>query len=493
MDISAIIESIRKTMEQNKKQQIISFLRERIADMEIRARFYAYSDGEKRPKRDIYTQLYEHLNKFISGDNARRWIILTGLRGAGKTTLMSQLFFEAPKEAPKLFLSIDQITDKSISLSDILSVYESEFLGMSFAQFGKPVFLFLDEIQYDNKWGMALKAIFDNAPNVFIFATGSAALSMNMNIDVARRPIFEKVFPLSFCEYKKIKDNIVDEEGVGIAMRDVFLLSQNAKELYSGIKNLEPKINNYFIKTVNKDFDNYITFASLPSLAALNEAVLAYDQIKNILDRVVGQDILQTEEFNAETINKIKDILYIAAGADKVSFSSIAANNGIGLHYTTVSHVFDVLQQAEILTRVLPYTASHNTQVRQPSKFLFSASAFRAMYFHLRGSVLLPEDEMGKLLEDIIGMYLYKIFYKEKEVFLTYDSENGGADFVAGFGNKTVVIEIGVNKKTSKQLIKTMKKIKNSYGIIISGRDEGLSLDENYNIARIPFKYFVLM
>ncbi len=480
-------------MDQEKQQQIISFLRARISDMEIRARFYAYSDGEKRPKRDIYTRLSGHLNKFISGDKAHRWIILTGLRGAGKTTLMSQLFFEAPKDSQRLFLSIDQITGKSISLSEILSVYESEFLGMSYAQFGKPIFLFLDEIQYDNNWGMALKAVFDNAPNVFIFATGSSALSMNMNIDVARRPIFEKVFALSFCEYKKIKDGILEEENIGRAMQAAFLHSQNAKEFCLNIKNMEPKINNYLSKTVKKDFDSYIAFASLPSLVALDESVLAYDQVKNILDRVVSQDILQTEEFNTETINKIKDILYITAGADKVSFSAIAANSGIQLHHTTVSRIFDILQQAEILMRILPYTASHNAQIRQASKFIFSASAFRSMHFNLQGSVLSSDDEKGKLLEDIIGMYLYRAFYREKEIFLTYDAESGGADFVAGLGNKTIVIEVGVNKKTSKQVIKTMQKIKNSYGIIISERDDGLYLDEEYNIVRIPFKYFILM
>ncbi|PIP28071.1 MAG: hypothetical protein COX29_03100 [Candidatus Moranbacteria bacterium CG23_combo_of_CG06-09_8_20_14_all_35_22] len=479
-------------MNQDKKQQIIALLRARISDAEIRAHSYVFEDGKKRPNRNVYVKVKEHFNKFISGDKSRRWVILTGLRGAGKTTLMSQIFFDAPKEATKLFLSVDQI-DQSISLKEILFVYENDFLGMSFAQFGKPVFLFLDEIQYDKGWGMALKAIYDNAPNVFIFVTGSSALSMNINIDVARRPIFEKVFPLSFCEYKKIKEWKTKEKGLGKEMRDIFLQAQSARELFTEMKKLEPKINNYLTEIKNKDFNDYITYASLPSLVSLGEPVLAYDQVKNILDRVVGQDILQTEEFNAETLNKIKDILYITASADKVSFSAIGNNTGIQLHYMTVSHIFEILQQTEVLMRILPFSVSHNTQVRQASKFLFSAPVFRAMYFHLRGSVLSPEEARGKLLEDIVGMYLNRILYRQKEVHLNYDAESGGADFIVGFGNRDIVIEVSTDKKTIKQVINTMHKIKSTYGIVISEKQDILDINEEYNIIKIPFKYFLLM
>lgn len=479
-------------MNQEKKQQIVALLRARISDAEVRAHFYVFKDGKKRPNRNIYVKIKEHLNRFLSGDKSRRWVILTGLRGAGKTTLMSQIFFDAPKEAIKLFLSVDQI-DQSISLKEILSVYETDFLGMSFVQFGKPFFLFLDEIQYDKEWGMALKAIYDNAPNVFIFVTGSSALSMNMNIDVARRPVFEKVFPLSFCEYKKIKEWKTEEKGLGKEMRDIFLQSQNARGLFAGMKKLEPKINNYLTEIKNKDFNDYIMYASLPSLVELGEPVLAYDQVRNILDRVVGQDILQTEEFNAETLNKIKDILYIAANADKTSFSAIGNNTGVQLHYMTVSRIFEILQQTEVLTRILPFSVSHNAQVRQASKFLFSAPVFRAMYFHLRGSVLSPEEARGKLLEDIAGMYLNRILYRQKEVHLNYDAESGGADFIVGFGNRDIVIEVSTDKKTIKQVVNTMNKIKSTYGIVISEKQDTLDMNEEYNIVKIPFKYFLLM
>lgn len=479
-------------MDPIKKQQIVSLLRSRISDAEVRAHFNAFENGKCRPNRNVYVKIKEHLGKFISGNRSRRWVVLTGLRGAGKTTLLSQVFLDIPKGAQKLFLSIDQI-DQSMTLKEILSVYESDFLGMSFAQFGKRIFLLLDEIQYDRNWGMTLKAVYDNAPNVFIFVTGSSALSMNINVDVARRPIFEKVFPLSFCEYEKIKGARYEERGLGREMRNVFLQSGNAQAMFSAMKLLEPKINNYLTEIKNKEINDYITYATLPSLVELGEPVLAYDQVNNILDRVIGQDILQTEEFNTETLNKIKDILYIASGADKISLSAIGSNTGIQLHYTTVSRIFEILQQTEVLNRILPFSSSHNSQVRQASKYLFSAPVFRAMYFHLRGSVLSPENARGKLLEDIIGMYINRILYKEKEVYINYDAEKGGADFIIGIGNNNIVIEVGTSKKTIRQVVNTMNKINGTYGIIISEKQEVLELNDKYNIIKIPFKYFILM
>ena len=99
----------------------------------------------------------------------------------------------------------------------------------------------------------------------------------------------------------------------------------------------------------------------------------------------------------------------------------------------------------------------------------------------------------GSARQDVVGMCLNRIIYQEKDVHLNYDAESGGADFIAGIGSNNIAIEIGTNKKTSKQVIQTMKKIKSSYGVIISEKYDILEVSENHNIAKIPFKYFLLI
>lgn len=75
--------------------------------------------------------------------------------------------------------------------------------------------LFLDEVQYDKTWGLALKSLYDRTDKVFIFSTGSAALMLNTNADIARRTVFEKMQPLSFTEYLKIAHGKEEIKGLG--------------------------------------------------------------------------------------------------------------------------------------------------------------------------------------------------------------------------------------------------------------------------------------
>jgi len=102
-----------------------------------------------------------------------------------------------------LVLSVDEITETlGSNISEVVSVFEE--LLSSNHNLDKPLFLFLDEVQYDEKWGASLKSVYDRSQNVFIFSTGSAAALINSNPDLARRTIYEKIYPLSFTEFIKI-------------------------------------------------------------------------------------------------------------------------------------------------------------------------------------------------------------------------------------------------------------------------------------------------
>ena len=97
----------------------------------------------------------------------------------------------------------------------------------------------------------------------------------------------------------------------------------------------------------------------------------------------------------------------------------------------------------------------------------------------------------GKLLEDIVGMTLKKMVRTN----ITYDSAEGGADFIIQRPNNTLVMEVGYGHKDIKQIRKTMKKqgIKgtNPMGVLVSKNP--LQLHEKHNIIEIPLEYFLLM
>jgi len=191
-----------------------------------------------------------------------------------------------------------------------------------------------------------------------------------------------------------------------------------------------------------------------------------------------------------EIISKISAILYAIADMDTLNFSTLAEKFGISR--PKVAEIFSALEQAEVLHRIYPI-GSHFKQVTQkPSKYLFASPAFRAMYYKTIGNSITEQNSRGKLLEDLVGMYLYRLFDKKPAFSLNYDGAKGGADFIVGVGDKRIVIEVGSNKIEYKQVVQTAKKVKAIYSIIISAKADVLEYNEEGNAVKIPLKYFLL-
>ena len=470
----------------------MSFLNEQISQTYFRTEAYVFNASKKKnPQRSVFVKLESYLKNFLAGGISVRWITLTGLRGSGKTTLLSQLFYnQSGTDCYKLFLSLDQTSQiLNAPLDEVISSYE-DIIGKSLESLDKPLLLFLDEVQYDTKWAIVVKSIYDRSNKVFILATGSAALTMNSNTDIARRTVYEKLFPLSFTEYLKIRHQKYEVKNLGKELREAIFQSNDAKSAFETLTILERKANEYYAGLSRHEFDRYLHYGSLPFMVAHDNESIVYDQINKTLDRVIGGDILSTGHFSSDTISKIPGILYAAADMDAFNIGTISKNFEISR--PKVAQIFEVLEQTEILHRILPH-GSHLNQIKvpKPSKYLFSSPAFRAMYYKLIGNVISSENATGNLTEDLVGMYLYRFAYRHLGSSLTYDSAQGGADFIFGFGQRKLVIEVGSKEKGYRQVINTMKKIKSDYGIIFS--NEALNHSVEHNIVKIPLRLFLLI
>lgn len=473
----------------DKKTIILKYLKEQIAQADFRAKAYVLDEqNNKNPRRNCYVKLNKYLNDFLNGQTEIRWLAISGFRGVGKTTLLSQLYFEITHpEISKLFLSVDQVTQiLGVSLIDVLTTYE-ELLGSVFERLEKPVILFLDEVQYDKNWAISLKTIFDRSKKVFIFATGSSAVTLQTNPDVARRMIFEKLFPMSFTEYVKVKDNKFEIKGLSGNLRKVIFESDTAKQIFTQIKSMEPSINQYWLGIERLEVNRYMKYGTLPFAVKLKNEGLVYDQIKKILDRVISMDIAQLGQFKNEIISKIPEILYAVAASDMLSVTHLARD--LDMERPTLTQVLSVLEKTETLLRIYPYGA-HATQVRKPSKYLFASPAFRSMYYNFVGNIIGQDAYMGKLLEDTVGLYLTRCLVN-RNASLTYDSSQSGADFIVRLNEQNIVMEVGTGEKGFAQVNNTAQRVKSKYGIAVS--DTPLVLNQDQTAINIPLSYFFLI
>ena len=87
------------------------------------------------------------------------------------------------------------VRDLNLSFRDVLDVYEEILQTHLEKKLNEPVFLFLDEVHFDEKWESLLKIIYDKHKKVFVVATGSNALFLNESPDLARRAIYREIPP----------------------------------------------------------------------------------------------------------------------------------------------------------------------------------------------------------------------------------------------------------------------------------------------------------
>lgn len=482
-------------MDSERKTQILAFVRNQITQSEVLLKILTFdSQGEKLPYRDVYATLSTYLHDFSEKGGEPRWIAIAGLRGVGKTTILAQLFSNLTVESgKKLYLSLDQITSLGFSLQEILSAYE-ELLGISFETLQVPIFLFLDEVQYQKDWGITIKTIYDRSRNIFILTTGSSALSLQTNADIARRMVFEKLYPLGFAEYihaklhKSISSFLVDR------IKNALFFSENAEEVFEKLQKEMGEITKFWTGVERFEVDRYLKYGSLPFSLGFSNEQLIYQQIQKVMDNIIANDVTQLNAFDKPTLSKLSQLLYAIAGADVISIHKLAAT--IALDPKTLIQALDAFEKTEVLLRVMPYGA-HYSQVKKPSKYLFVSSAYRAMYYSLVGSIEQYENYKGKLLEDIMGMYLVRLFGNMLgTTSLTYDSAQFGADFILEVkpGSGKIVIEAGTSNKGKRgfeQTMNTLEKVKGKYGLIVS--KDHLAFNKETHCVSVPLEYFLLI
>jgi uncharacterized protein len=231
-------------MDNERRSQILAFVRNQLTQSETLLKTLTCdTQGTKLPYRSVYQTLFRYISTFVEKRREPRWLAIAGLRGVGKTTLLAQLYTDLQWESiRKLYISLDQAQDLGFSLSEILTAYE-ELLGTSFERLDTPIFLFLDEVQYQKTWTVTVKTLFDRSRNVFVIATGSSALSLQVNADSARRMVLEKLYPLGFSEYIYAKFQKALSEGVGERIKQALFSSSDAQDVYEKLQKETASIN----------------------------------------------------------------------------------------------------------------------------------------------------------------------------------------------------------------------------------------------------------
>lgn len=504
------------------REKIENFYRLWTSEVDKLLSGYIYDEtGKLNPTRYIFSHYLTLLEKFASlsvrstqtGGNLEeieKINLLSGIRGVGKTTLLAQLYY-APKfisltksedyknifsqDYQKIYLDVSRLSAEGISLTEFFNYYQ-EVNNIRFVDLRKKLLVLLDEVHYDEKWGLFLKNIFDATKahkNILIIATGSSALKIKLNPDLSRRSLLEELYPLKFNEYLILKNNIYPPRGLSDDLIGTLLASKNAKELFDFYKNQQNKVSAYFGKLSPNVEEEYLYFGGFPFVLRLeNKKSIVFELISGVVDKLITKDLLTMKRFSSETISKIKDLLYLVASSDSTDIDKLCKT--LRLDYRPVRGVLDALIQSGVLVEIKSYGQKF-VRVRKPIKFLFISPSLRISI--LNGVV--PPEVKGKILEDYLALIFTKDFQEKAKKYggleVMYDSSSGGADFVLRLGKeKKIIIEIGFGKESEgiKQVENTGRTIGGyDYGIVISHKGD-LEL-VNDKIIKMPFNFWLTM
>lgn len=454
--------------------------------------------------RRAFLSVQSRARSFMQGDEQQAWIAMPGLRGIGKTTILAQLYNDpALRRCAKIYASFDRVHTISATMQEFISACET-YIGSSFETYNQPVALFLDEVQYLDGWAVGMKTVFDRTRRIFIFCTGSSALSLQTDANVARRIDIIKLHPLCFTEFVMIKQahskRSVTRPVPGLAqkIREALFTANDAKGAHDNLAGLTDQVNQYWRRTGysrNELFGEYLAYGSLPFTLDLPNRSTIWDRINRILSESLDRDVTAFGRFDGPTISAIPKMLFLLASSVEISINSLC--NTLGMNQRTVTAVLAALEKTEIITAIPPKGA-HNGNVKKSAKYLFTSPAMRAALCNF-GGIITPDNNAvlkGKLLEDIVGMYLKRLFLDAPltRAIVEYDTAQGGADFIISpDGQKTssIAVEVGANKTTSRQVIQTLQDIGGRYGMVVTSGE--LAVDEANNVLRVPFEFFFLI
>ena len=425
-----------------------------------------------------------------------RWWVIPGLRGVGKTTILAQTYLQAVEHGQDinlLYVSLDEAAIAGANLADVLSVYQEEILGDYFENLKKPTLILVDEAQADPAWAQVLKTVYDRSRRVFMLCSGSSALHLQMDANVAgRRARIETMYPLSFAEYQLLANQRKIDERLREQLMQALYDSASAGEVYHCLKTLKADVNRCYAASKPLDLPFYLEYGTMP-LAIQRQRALLQKDIQTTIDKVVNVDLRSWRDFSAATLSAVPRLLsLLASSGDVVGLPKLS--QALGISRQQLISIMDVLVKAGILIKIPAYGGSPFSSSRRPAKYTFTSAAIRSSYLGFTGEPTADGRRRGQLLEDVAGLHYQREFVGVGKGSLAhhYSKAGGHCDFILQIGNhKRIALEFGLGNKGVGQTAATMKKVKCQYGLVFSKSE--LRLDGQQDIVSIPLDYFLLI
>ncbi|MEM4709738.1 MAG: AAA family ATPase [Candidatus Diapherotrites archaeon] len=462
----------------NEKEQLIKYVWAKIAEAPQLVKNHLKSEKSVFKFIRAYFRVKKHVDDFLSGKEFgvnKRLVILPGLRGVGKTTILFQIYnylneIKKIDQERLLYFSTDELKAYlGKNILDVVDTFIQEVHKTYPVYLEKELFIFVDEAHFDANWSETSKILFDKSKKIFLVFTGSSALNFELNVDAARRTTREVVFPMNFSDYLALSYDKFPPKGMAECIRNLIFVGDNVSVEIASLKENELAKKLLEIgKAVDKEWVDFVCYKGFPFTLTMSQ-IEAHEKLFSMIDRIIEKDIFSIKSFNTETRNTISRVLSFLALQSPGGTSDAKLSERLGVSPTLIRNILDVLEKTHLIFSIKPYGGAGKI-VRKPWKYYFlSPSINSAIRFKLGAFDRKNAEMFGVLVETMVASYLIRM----KETInlptgIFYDPSVGGVDFIVQDGKDNIIpIEVCYGKKDKWQIEKAIRRYNSKHGIII--------------------------
>lgn len=363
----------------------------------------AVKEESKPQKRLAY---YEAL-RIIKHKTLRRFVVLSGARRVGKTTIMYQMIDHLIGEGidPKsiLYVSFDNPIVKLVNVESVLSVYESLYPIKGIR------YIFFDEIQYTDDWELWMKVIYDSRKDICLTATGSASpiLEKGAADSGTGRWSVLKIPTMSFYEYCRLLQ--LEEPILPDKVKLTKLVEMSRAELGDLLGRLAP---------LEGHFNRYLMIGGFPELVLSDDDVYAQRMLReDVVDKVIKRDVLTLFNIRSPLLLE-KLFLYLCMNSTEIFSITTAAKELENISVATIDNYMEALEMSNLIYLAKPMDVGRKGALKGKPKIFIADAAIRNAVL-MMDDVLSDEKELGAMVETTVYKHIVS-FYQGSTAQLGY-------------------------------------------------------------------------
>jgi predicted AAA+ superfamily ATPase len=367
-------------------------------------------------------------------------VIISGLRRAGKSTLLAQMAHRLGQEQ-FYYLNFEDDRFINFQAEDFNDLYQALV-----EVFGQRKIFIIDEIQNTSGWEHFVRRFMDQGFKFYITGSNAALLSRELGTRLTGRYIPVELFPFSFKEFLAFRNDPIPDIGRKTTVETAQL---------------------------RRSLDDYLRLGGIPDALKYPQMPL----LRTLYDDVIYRDI--ATRYRIEAVSALKELAFtlMSNPSDLVSFNKLKERFRLG-SVNTIKNYISYMENSWLIFTLNIYDYSIKRQQIAPKKIYgIDLGLINSVGFQF-------SPNTGKLLENLVFLALRQ---QTSQIFYYTSPEDYQVDFYLPESRQLIQVTQHMNNPATRErefraIKAATQQIKVEQTLILSENNEGKQLFDGIEV-----------